>query len=134
LSVYFYYQNNFIDIIFDVSAFPEKSKGGFVCGCCDQDKRVLYKSLYKFWLGEVFNPFERWITERLVPANKVHFQITDSGSSSATLIHGDDEVVRHKHSFINLISSIRPISIDAGSKHRLKEVFFDDYCLPLRTD
>lgn len=134
LSVYFYYQYTFIDIIFDVSAFPEKSKGGLVCGCCDQDKRALYKSLYEFWLGEVFHPFERWITVGLIPAKKVHCQFTDSGSSSATLIHGDDEVVRHKCSFINLISSIRPISIDDGSKHELKEVFFDDYCLPLRID
>lgn len=113
LSVYFYNKNKYIDIIFEAEAYPEKTLHGFACSCCDLDKRVHYKTLPDFWFGEVFRPFTRWLSDKLLVASGIHWILADCGSTSASLVACSEDEESHRRSLRWLLSNIKAIGIDA---------------------
>ena len=53
------------DLILDLDASPERVPGGFVCGTCEPDKRVLFPSREALWADHLFEPFLGWVNDKL---------------------------------------------------------------------
>lgn len=47
---------------------PVIDEGRVLCDACRPESRTLYPSLESYWQGHQFDPFGRWLTNKLAPA------------------------------------------------------------------
>lgn len=71
LGVYVNWQGEPWDVLFDTDLYPNQTPDGFKCTLCESDEgesAALFPTREALWQDHLFEPFLRWVNEKLAAA------------------------------------------------------------------
>ena len=77
------------DMLLSLDAFPIRANGRYKCSLCEEPCQ-LWPSRRALWIDHLFEPFLKWVNERLGYASGVDIGKTTGGSTWAELCMGPD--------------------------------------------
>ncbi len=86
LMVIAQYKDEYSDILADFDIAPERRNGGYICNFCLPEYQVLHPNLSSMRLTEIYEPFLKWVNEKLVTAAWIKFY-KSAGCFGADLIY-----------------------------------------------
>jgi hypothetical protein len=72
-----------IDVIASFEAEPAPASGGYTCRLCHPGARKRYRSRAALWHAHVFEPFRRWLNEKLAGGEPLHLYRGDGFDSAS---------------------------------------------------
>jgi hypothetical protein len=66
-------EGKYFDILADFDIAPERRNGGYICNFCRPEYQVLYPTLSSMRLAEIYEPFLKWVNEKLITAGWIKF-------------------------------------------------------------
>ena len=94
LCVTVFYQNKCWDLLASFDAVPTKVSDGYYCGLSLPEYRVTFSSRSKLWTSEMFMPFLRWFSNRLVSSTYLGLY-QHNGATYAELLNEPDVNANH---------------------------------------
>jgi len=96
LRVHVEWQGEYWDALISLDAYPFHMPDGYKCELCVPDcgeSSVLYPSREALWQDHLFDPFLKWVNEKLAPARWLQISCTGNrGSTWAQLIRDESEL------------------------------------------
>ncbi len=84
------------DRIIDLDVWAYHTRGGYKCRCCWDERgesAEIFPNLEALWQDHLFNPFLKWVNEKLAPARWLRISCTsDRGSTWAKFIRDESEL------------------------------------------
>lgn len=77
------------DLLFTLDVYPEPVAGGVVCMICEESDRRLFPTVEELWRDHLFDPFGKWIAEKVVGAGVLAFYKLDGGGATWAEFHKD---------------------------------------------
>ncbi len=93
INVHVEWQGKYWDELIDLNAYPCHAPGGYKCKLCVQENgesATLFPNRESLWLDHLFEPFLKWVNEKLAPALWLQISyIGDRGATWAQLIRDE---------------------------------------------
>lgn len=96
LGVHVEWQGVYWDCLVDLDASPFHALGGYQCERCvhqDEAQAMIFLSRVALWSDHLFEPFLKWVNERLTPARWLSIsQMRNEGATWAELIEDESAI------------------------------------------
>lgn len=79
------------DLLFTLDVCPQPVAGGFVCMTCQESDRRLFPTEEELWRDHLFDPFGKWIAEKVVGAEVLAFYELNNRGMTWAELHKDAE-------------------------------------------
>lgn len=130
LNVYVTWQGECWDLLCSLEASPFHTAEGWKCRQCvfeHGDSGRLFPSRESLWQDHLFEPFLRWVNEKLAPARWLRVSRTQ-GATWAELIR-DEGALSNPGITLLLVKQLR--RIDGGSAHDSNREAVSNWLIPL---
>jgi hypothetical protein len=111
LAVHLEWQGEWWDMIIDLDAWPRPTRGGYKCKCCWDERgesAEIFPSLEALWQDHLFDPFLKWVNEKLAPARWLQICCTaDRGARWERLIRDESELDKPDRTLLFLQQMVR---------------------------
>jgi len=98
LGVHVEWQGDYWDALFNQEVYLCRTPGGYKCEFCELDygkSAALFPSRELLWQDHLFEPFLKWVNEKLAPARWLRVSsIGDGGSTWAELIRDESALLK----------------------------------------
>jgi len=98
LAVHINWQGEWWDMIIDLDVWPCDARGGYKCKDClvePGESAVIFPTREALWQDHLFDPFLKWVNEKLAPARWLQISCTnDSGARWTKLIRDKSELLK----------------------------------------
>ncbi|MDP2805775.1 MAG: hypothetical protein Q8O24_07510 [Gallionellaceae bacterium] len=135
LNVHVKWQGQWWDMLISLDAWVFHTPGGYKCNCCWDDSEepaTIFPSREALWQDHLFDPFLKWVNEKLAPARWLQISgAGDGGCTWAQLIRDESELDKPDRTLILLQGLKR---IDGTPAYDGGEEGVTNWLIPLKAE
>ncbi len=111
IAVHVNWEGEWWDMIIDLDIWPGNKRGGFICECClvePGESVVIFPTREALWQDHLFEPFLKWVNEKLAPARWLQICCTkDRGARWERLIRDESDLDKPDHTLLFLQQMVK---------------------------